>query len=59
MSAISAVNWAAAESVAGGNAVLAAEIATGLKLIHVLQVYTSAMVRICFQNLGPRSNATH
>lgn len=45
MSGISAVNKAAAASIAGGDEAVASLIATGLGLIHVLQVYTSAMVR--------------
>ncbi|KII85265.1 hypothetical protein PLICRDRAFT_57201 [Plicaturopsis crispa FD-325 SS-3] len=41
-----AVNKIAADSVAGGNPELSATIATGLGLLHVLQVYTSSMVTL-------------
>lgn len=45
MSGVSAVNKAAAQSVSGGDPELEMLIETGLGLIHVLQVYTSSMVR--------------
>ncbi|KII85254.1 hypothetical protein PLICRDRAFT_45448 [Plicaturopsis crispa FD-325 SS-3] len=41
-----AVNTIAAESVAGPGTALSAAIATGLGLLHVLQVYTSCMVTL-------------
>ncbi|THV07924.1 hypothetical protein K435DRAFT_833229 [Dendrothele bispora CBS 962.96] len=46
MSGMTEVNWAAAESVSGGDATVTKLIATGLGLIHVLQVYTSSMMAI-------------
>lgn len=46
MSGITAVNKAAAESVSGGDAALAATIETGLQVTHVLQVYTASMVSV-------------
>ena len=45
MSGITSVNRAAAESIPGLDETMIATIATGLGLIHVLQVYTSSMVR--------------
>ena len=46
MSGMTEVNKIAAEAVSGGDEAIAELIATGLGLIHVLQVYTSSMV--CF-----------
>jgi len=45
MSGMSEVNWAAAGTISGGDETVTQAIATALGLIHVLQVYTSSMVR--------------
>lgn len=47
MSGMTEVNKIAAEAVSGGDEAIAELIATGLGLIHVLQVYTSSMVCFC------------
>jgi hypothetical protein len=45
MSGISAVNFAAASTISGGDPQLQQLLAGSFQLIHVLQVYTSSMVR--------------
>lgn len=46
MSGMTEVNKIAAEAVSGGDEAIAELIATGLGLIHVLQVYTSSMMAV-------------
>lgn len=45
MSSIPGVNRAAAESVAAGSEEMIGMLMLGLQLTHILQVYTSSMVR--------------
>lgn len=46
MSSIPAINRAAAESIAAGNEPMVQALMTGMKLTHILQVYTSSMVAV-------------
>lgn len=46
MSSIPAINRAAAESIAAGNEPMVQALMTGMKLTHILQVYTSSMVSL-------------